>query len=234
MTVANNPFVDGNKVILTGSGTPPAPLSNGTIYYVQGTSGNNFKLSRTLGGTAINLTSSGNSPLTLTSTLGTGVTYYVRDVEAVNNVLGTQRFKVTTSSGGNAIDLTSVSAGSYGLGINLSLRATNTYADNRVQVYNLSDLGLSSGDTRVLSGTITLRANCGSSSGAVCAPVTPTGIPATRLGPSPVFILKGSAAENIVFSSLKVKLDGVNPNNVFGLCLELRLAIRLQPLRERV
>jgi hypothetical protein len=94
-------------------------------------------------------------------------------------------------------------------GFNVVIEARNTYADNRVHVLNLCSVfagdspvdvpcPLTNGVTaRVLSGTITLRANPNESA------------------PSPVFILKGSPNEDLILKGLKIKLEGVEPNNVF-------------------
>ena len=92
------------------------------------------------------------------------------------------------------------------------LRSKNTYSDNRVNVYELKNLGTLSTGKRTLTGTITLRANCVdplSNAQTTCLPT------ARRLGSSPVFILRADSAEDIIFDSLKVRLDGVDPNNVF-------------------
>jgi len=219
ITVANNPFTAGNAVVFSGAGTPPAPLTAGTTYFVREISGNTFKLALAANGNAIDLTSAGSGALTLTSRLQTGVTYYVREAAAVNGATGTQDFKLATSPTATAaIDLldNAPGIGHLRFGLNLGLRAVNTYADNRVQVYNLSNIGTFLGDTRTLSGTITLRANCTTTD-----PVTGVASPSTcsptsdRRGPSPVFILRGDANENYVFNSLQVRLDGVDPNNVF-------------------
>ena len=127
--------------------------------------------------------------------------------------------------------------GSDGSAIDVTLRAKNTFATNKVQVYNLTgkntytpgekQLGVQSNDsvgpdptfvnlTRTLSGTITLRANCVSATDKSANP-TPTACTSNsrRLGPSPVFILRADPNENIVFDGLKIQLDGVEPNNVF-------------------
>jgi len=94
-------------------------------------------------------------------------------------------------------------------GFDVVIEARNTYADNRVHVLNLCSVfaGDSSVDVpcptvngitaRVLTGTITFRAN----------PNEPA--------PSPVFILKGSPNEDLIFKGLKIKLEGVEPNNIF-------------------
>ena len=92
------------------------------------------------------------------------------------------------------------------------LRATNTYANNKVHVYNVNNLGTLNSGVRVLNGTLTFRANCvNPSTGAADDPCTPTSV---RRGPSPVFIMRGAPDESIEFSGLKIVLDGVDPNNI--------------------
>lgn len=97
--------------------------------------------------------------------------------------------------------------------INPIIRAINTYSNNKVHVYNVSNLGKLDGGVRVLNGTLTFRANCADpenpSTDTAC---TPTSI---RRGPSPVFIMRGASDESIEFSGLKIVLDGVDPNNIF-------------------
>lgn len=117
-----------------------------------------------------------------------------------------------------------------GTAIDVTLRAENTFANNKVQVYNLTgknkyipletQLGVQSGTginlTRTLSGTITLRANCVSPTDKSANPTSTACTPnSRRLCPSPVFILRADPAEDIIFDGLKVQLDGVEPNNVF-------------------
>ncbi|MBD2177519.1 hypothetical protein H6F42_11405 [Pseudanabaena sp. FACHB-1998] len=97
--------------------------------------------------------------------------------------------------------------------IDLSLRAINTFADNRVHVFNLNNIGILDGGTRELTGKITFRANCvNPDSTAAESTCTATSL---RRGPSPVFILRGDFQESINFKGLQVSLDGVDPNNIF-------------------
>jgi len=93
----------------------------------------------------------------------------------------------------------------------LTLTANNTFADNRVQVVNLRGLDTSTTASlttscpaatptpsiKTLSGTLTLRSN------------------QSVTAPSPVFILQGCSTQDLVLQGLKVKLEGVDPNNVF-------------------
>jgi hypothetical protein len=92
------------------------------------------------------------------------------------------------------------------------IRATNTYANNDVNVYNIANLGKLVNDVRTLNGTITFQANCADPITGVAGACTSTSV---RLGPSPVFIMRGAPGESIEFSGLQIKLDGVDPNNIF-------------------
>ena len=72
------------------------------------------------------------------------------------------------------------------------------------------------GSKRTLTGTLTLRANCAALNDTSATPTPTACLPNSRyLGPSPVFILRSDAAEDIEFDGLKLKLEGVDPNNVF-------------------
>ncbi|MFN3927432.1 MAG: hormogonium polysaccharide biosynthesis protein HpsA [Pseudanabaenaceae cyanobacterium] len=96
-------------------------------------------------------------------------------------------------------------------GFNVILEARNTYSDNRVHVVKLCSIfaGDSPGDSpvpcpavdgttkRVLTGTLTLRANPNESA------------------PSPVFILQSDPNEDLELKGLRMRLEGVDPNNVF-------------------
>ncbi len=55
----DNPFQDGYAVAVRSTGTPPAPLSTGTKYYVVNRTSTTCKLSTTSGGSAVNLTDDG-------------------------------------------------------------------------------------------------------------------------------------------------------------------------------
>lgn len=55
----DNPFQDGYAVAVRSTGTPPAPLSTGTVYYVRDRTSTTCKLESSIGGGAINLTDDG-------------------------------------------------------------------------------------------------------------------------------------------------------------------------------
>ena len=142
--------------------------------------------------------------------------YYVRDIDATGKV-----FRLAIAVGGPAINITDTGIGSntptpgvntFGININLALRATNTYDNNRVHVYNLNKLGNAVGNSRTLSGTVTFRANCFDPLTGFNSTCSAT---SSRRGSSPVFIMMGDATEDYVMSGLRVKLDGVDPNNIF-------------------
>ncbi|TYQ31196.1 hormogonium polysaccharide biosynthesis protein HpsA [Pseudanabaena sp. UWO310] len=178
-----------------------------------------------------------NQPVVLSGSglpggLTANMTYYVRDVTAATASSSAtsplpQTFNLSLTMGGapltslstSPLILTSAGSGNFSGNINLSLRAQNTYANNKVHVYNLSNLGTAIAGTRTLSGTLTFRANCANptytgniNDSAADSTCTPTSI---RRGPDPVFIMMASSAEDIVFNSFRVNLDGVDPNNIF-------------------
>lgn len=53
-------YADGTKVVFFG-GTPPAPLVEGTIYFVRDAATDTFKLAATEGGAAIDITNAGDN-----------------------------------------------------------------------------------------------------------------------------------------------------------------------------
>jgi hypothetical protein len=101
-------------------------------------------------------------------------------------------------------------SGSLGTSSTLIITAQNTYTSNKVNAVNLCSLPGTVGGicpttngttTRTLSGTLTLRAN--------------RNVDGNSLGPSPVFLLRASSFEDLTLKALKIRLDGVDPNNVF-------------------
>ena len=109
--------------------------------------------------------------------------------------------------------------------INAVLRAQNTFADNRVHVYSVGNLGSSENGLRTLNGTLTFRANCIDPVTGADSTCTPTSL---RKGPSPVFIMRGLPGESIEFSGLKMVLDGVDPNNIFWVSSRTQSRIELK------
>ena len=211
-----------------GSSTNPTPdlrrLNHGTFSETAFTIGAvdlaTGKFTVSLGHNLVN-----NQPVVLSSAtngLQAGTTYYVRDVIAAADSNTTSpylptTFKLSTTLGGAPLTSSTTPALTAGSGningnINLSLRAINTFAKNKVHVYNLTNLGTAIANTRTLSGTLTFRANCVDPSTSNPSTCTPTSI---RLGDDPVFIMMADASEDIVFNSFRVLLDGVNPNNIF-------------------
>lgn len=59
ITAVGHGYANDDKVTVTSEGTMPAGLVEGAEYFVVNVSGNTFKLSNTLGGTAINITTTG-------------------------------------------------------------------------------------------------------------------------------------------------------------------------------
>lgn len=123
-TLTNHGLQNGNKVVFTG--TPPAPLVAGTVYYAVGVSTaaspTTFKVSATYTGVPIVTTTAGTSPgfyqkfedgdlvsigpssVTAPTPLTLGRIYYVVSASG-------QTFQVATTSGGAVIDLITTGIG---------------------------------------------------------------------------------------------------------------------------
>ncbi|WP_055073829.1 hormogonium polysaccharide biosynthesis protein HpsA [Pseudanabaena sp. 'Roaring Creek'] len=226
--VALSPNVSTNS---SGSSTNPTadlrPLNFGTFAETPFTIGTSDtatgKITVTNGHNLVN-----NQPVVLSSApsgLTTYTTYYVRDVIAAKDSTTTApylptTFRLSLTPGGAALNSSNTTpaltsgSGNISGNINLSLRAINTFANNKVHVYNLNNLGtvIPGTNTRTLTGTLTFRANCADSVTGNDSTCTPTSI---RRGDDPVFIMMADASEDIVFNSFRVLLDGVNPNNIF-------------------
>lgn len=69
ITATGHTFINGNQVILTTTGTLPGGLATATAYYVRDVSGNDFKLTATVGGAAVNITDTGSGTHTITGNL---------------------------------------------------------------------------------------------------------------------------------------------------------------------
>ena len=202
-----------------------------TVFAVCGATGNSektFQPTQRLGRTDITGSSCPIDPRTsIVNFIGTAPTGTfpsltggtgLQSARLVPGNTGTDEFKGVIPDDTNKSDRTAIVTGGVktGSAIDVTLRAKNTYSNNKVNVYNLKDLGSLSGTTRTLSGRITLRANCVSATDTSSNPATTACTPnSRRLGPSPVFILRAETTEDITFDTLKVRLDGVDPNNVF-------------------
>lgn len=78
-TATDHQFADGTRVRLTTSGTLPSGLSLATDYYVISRTGDTFQLSATLGGSAVDITTTGSGTHTVTQQAETS--YYPTDFE---------------------------------------------------------------------------------------------------------------------------------------------------------
>jgi hypothetical protein len=65
MTSNSHGFLDGMVVRFTTTGTLPSPLATGTDYFVVGATTNDFQVSTTYGGSAVNLTTTGSGTHTV-------------------------------------------------------------------------------------------------------------------------------------------------------------------------
>jgi hypothetical protein len=121
ISATNHGFSNGDRVILNSSGSAPGNLTNGNTYYIVGVSGNNFKLSATSGGAAIDISTFGSGYLTLTKQVNAmkyaysaaqelmqisgGFTPGTAVRSAIDTVLGTlSTHGVTSSNWANAVD----------------------------------------------------------------------------------------------------------------------------------
>ena len=59
VTATGHSYTDTTPVVLSTTGTLPAPLATGTVYYVRDRTGDTFKLAATSGGAAIDITDAG-------------------------------------------------------------------------------------------------------------------------------------------------------------------------------
>jgi hypothetical protein len=64
-TANNHGFTDSNPVTVWSTTTPPDPLANGNTYYIRDATTNTFKLTDTIGGSAVNITDIGTGKLFL-------------------------------------------------------------------------------------------------------------------------------------------------------------------------
>ncbi|MFN3360173.1 MAG: hormogonium polysaccharide biosynthesis protein HpsA, partial [Pseudanabaenaceae cyanobacterium] len=99
--------------------------------------------------------------------------------------------RIEVERGGKLTDFTDV----------VKITATNTFANNRVHVIELQNLGTTAGSVVKLRGTLRLSANRDNIG--------------RKRGPSPVFIFRGPRDRDVSMEGLKVQLDGVDPNNIF-------------------
>lgn len=67
LNYTSQPFANGDRVVLSTTGTLPTGLTVGTVYYVVSAATNSFSLSATSGGAAINTSSAGSGTHSVTS-----------------------------------------------------------------------------------------------------------------------------------------------------------------------
>lgn len=67
ITIANHDYADGDRVRFSNSSTLPSPLVDTAFYYVVSAATNTFKVSTSLGGSAVDLTSCGEGSTDITS-----------------------------------------------------------------------------------------------------------------------------------------------------------------------
>ena len=139
ITIANHGLVDGDQVQFTTTGTLPAPLISGAVYYIVQSNNSTFKLSATSNGSPIDLTTQGTGVHTMTIrdifTIGGWIDYpgifenptgnvKTRYAEQNNSLF------ITTSDGVRKIDNIK--------GINIT--ATVTHGSNQITNCNILDV----------------------------------------------------------------------------------------------
>jgi hypothetical protein len=136
-TWTGNPIVNGQGVYLTGTAVPTG-FTAGTTYFAVGVSGNTFQLSATLGGTAINSTSTGTA---VTATLEYKPNDLIANAAAAGSVV-VPSFAIATSAGGGIIPRLRLRTSAVGVatwsGANLSINlwsAAPTYTNGGAQLY---------------------------------------------------------------------------------------------------
>lgn len=156
-----------------------------------------------------------SSVVPVSSYLVCGVSGNNRSIQADANAFtssscgGTQRGVINTfrsrlsAAVGNGFNITSTGTGT--LNDPFVFTALNTFNNNKINVINLNvfDANSSGGDDGIISGDVILRANRNGNG--------------TNLGPSPVFVLYTPNPVDLTFKGLRIKLDGVEPNNIFWL-----------------
>jgi len=114
ITVANgSAFPNGTAVVLSSTGTLPAPFNVYTTYYVANKSGNTFNLVYVVGGTTIKTTTTGSGTHYVLETQVQLVQEVVTDPNFdVSYILGGYRIVITSAGQGYAVDNTVTIAGS--------------------------------------------------------------------------------------------------------------------------
>jgi hypothetical protein len=114
ITVVNGlAFPDGTAVVLSSTGTLPAPFNVFTTYYVANKVGNSFNLAYVVGGVTIKTTTTGSGTHYVLETQVTMVQEVVTDPNFdVSYILGGYRIIITSAGQGYAVDNTVTIAGS--------------------------------------------------------------------------------------------------------------------------
>src|SRR3990172_1060078 len=125
ITITGHPFSNNDVVEFSITTTIPAPLVAGTNYYVVGVSGNDFQVSSTLGGSAVDLTSGGSGTHTVKtvdahaikhSTTGTfthdNLTHTGNDYDIENSAAGTNTATYGADAGTERDGSTNIYSGS--------------------------------------------------------------------------------------------------------------------------
>ena len=159
ITLANHGLVDGTMIIMTTSGTLPAPITADTVYYVVGSTATTFQLALTSGGSAITFTDQGSGSMmfftlsaisVISGNLGTGTTmkYFVKNLDAmyldVNNAFPVYGLTAHTDHTiDNAGRINNVTIEDFsGHGINCPASTASAFFISNVYVYGCGQDGL--------------------------------------------------------------------------------------------
>lgn len=87
ITISTHGFSDGNKITFSSTGTLPAGLVAGTQYYIVSAATNTFKVSTSIGGSAVTITDVGSGLHTVTRTKTLDETFAPEDVDFVTDTI---------------------------------------------------------------------------------------------------------------------------------------------------
>ena len=168
ITLTGHTFVDGNTVVF-GSGAPGG-LTAGTTYFVVSSAVDTFKVSATLAGAAINLTSAGTSPTVIPASANT-LALSTGNNLGTNGILNGSPYAISITPGtGGTVTLPTTSAGQLHVttgsnAITISAPITdNTGALTLVKNGSagsliLNGVNLFTGDLAINAGTLQIGTN---------------------------------------------------------------------------
>ena len=170
ITLTGHTFVDGNTVVF-GSGAPGG-LTAGTTYFVVSAAVDTFKVSATLAGAAINLTSAGTSPTVVPSTAPT-LALSTGNNLGTNGILNGSPYaiSITPGTGGN-VTLPTTSAGELHVTTGGGAITINAPITDNTGALTLVKNG--SAGTLILNGANTFTGNLAINAGTLQIGTNPT------------------------------------------------------------